>query len=349
MADRAQQRAAFVRAAGWGDARESLLAGDASFRKYYRLTRGGQTAVVMDAPPPHEDVRPFVQIARHLLTLGFSPPEVLAEDAAQGFLLLEDLGDETYARVLDRGGDELALYARAVDVLVALHATGARAVLPGLKPYAGAAMISATMLLPEWYLPEASGRPTPIEAMESYRTAWQTCFANLPHSAETLVLRDYHKDNLMWLPGRPGVQACGLLDFQDAQTGHPAYDLVSLIDDARRDVTPAVQKAALDRYLAEAGVADRAAFATAFHIVGAQRHARIIGVFVRLSRRDGRPHYVAWLPRVWRQFEAALQHEALAPMRLWIDRHVPPALRRLPERRSPVARPSAAARQSPAK
>jgi aminoglycoside/choline kinase family phosphotransferase len=330
MSDRAMQRADFVAASGWGDARESLLAGDASFRKYFRLRRGAASAVVMDAPPPQEDVRPFVQIARHLLALGFSPPEVLAEDPERGFLLLEDLGDDTYARVLESGGDEQALYTRAVDVLVALHATGNRAVLGDLRPYIGEVMISAAMLLPEWYLPAAAGRPTPGELMDSYRAAWRACFSNLPSAAETLVLRDYHKDNLIWLPGRGGVRACGLLDFQDAQTGHPAYDLVSLIDDARRDVTPAVQKAAFDRYLAEAGVADRAAFTTAFHIVGAQRHARIIGVFVRLSRRDGRPHYVTWLPRVWRQFETALAHEALQPLRAWIDRHVPPPLRSLP-------------------
>ena len=330
ISDRARQRAEFVAASGWGDARESLLAGDASFRKYFRLRRGTTSAVVMDAPPPQEDVAPFVQIARHLLSLGFSPPEVLAEDPDRGFLLLEDLGDDTYARVLERGGDELALYNRAVDVLVALHGTGKRAVPGGLRPYAGEAMISAAMLLPEWYLPAAAGHPTPDDAMGSYREAWRACLANLPSSTETLVLRDYHKDNLMWLPGRGGVRACGLLDFQDAQTGHPAYDLVSLIDDARRDVTPTVQKAAFERYLGEAGIDDRASFTTAFHIVGAQRHARIIGVFVRLSRRDGRPQYVAWLPRVWRQFEAALAHEALQPLRAWIDRHVPPPLRALP-------------------
>ena len=329
MSERTRQRAEFVARSGWGDAREKPLTGDASFRRYFRLSRNGTSAVVMDAPPPQEDVRPFVQIGRHLLALGFSPPEILAEDTAQGFLLLEDLGDDTYSSMLAQGVDEAMLYARAVDVLVALHASGPRALLPGLTPYAGEAMIEAAMLLPEWYLPEASGKPTPAEAIASYRAAWHACFANLPAASQTLLLRDYHKDNLMWLPRRSGVRACGMLDFQDAQSGHPAYDLVSLIDDARRDVTPAVQKAAVARYLAEAGVADRAGFTTAFHIVGAQRHARIIGVFVRLFRRDGRPHYLPWLPRVWRQFETALTHEALTPLRQWVDRHVPPPLRRL--------------------
>jgi aminoglycoside/choline kinase family phosphotransferase len=332
MPERATERAAFVAAAGWGDARERLLAGDASFRKYYRLSRGDKTVVVMDAPPPQEDVRPFVHIGRHLLSLGFSAPEILAEDAERGFLLLEDLGDDTYSRMLEQGFDEGRLYERAVDVLVALHAKGARAVPDGLTSYVGREMIEAAMLLPEWYLPEASGKPTPQDAIESYRAAWQTCLANLPTFAETLLLRDYHKDNLIWLPERLGVRGCGLLDFQDALSGHPAYDLVSLIDDARRDVKPAVQKASFEHYLSRAGVANRADFVAAYAIVGAQRHARIIGVFVRLLRRDNRPGYVQWLPRVWRQFEAALQHEAMTPLRQWVDRHVPPPLRKLAPR-----------------
>ena len=329
MPERAALRAAFVAATGWGDATERLLAGDASFRKYYRWTRDSETRVVMDAPPPQEDVRPFTRIASHLLALGLSPPEILAEDPERGFLLLEDFGEDTFARVLEKGGDELALYSRAADVLVALHATGPRAILPGLTAYAGEAMIQAAMLLPEWYLPEATGKPAPAETIESYRAAWRACLAHMPKTADTLLLRDFHKDNLMWLPQRAGVRACGLLDFQDAQTGHPAYDLVSLIEDARRDVAPTVHKAVFEHYLAEAGITDRADFTTGFNIVGAQRHARIVGLFVRLLKRDGRPQYLPHLPRVWRMFERSLAHEALAPLRRWVDTHLPPTLRRI--------------------
>ena len=329
MTERSTLRAEFARSAGWADATESLLAGDASFRTYYRLTRAGGTAVVMDAPPPHEDVRPFVRIARHLLALGLSPPEILAEDAERGFLLIEDLGDDTFARVLSEGGDELALYTRAVDALAALHNTGKRALLPDLTTYAGEALIEAAMLLPEWYLPAATGRPASPEAIASYRSAWQASLAHMPAHAETLLLRDFHKDNLIWLPDRPGVRACGLLDFQDAQRGHPAYDLVSLIEDARRDVTPAVYSAVLDRYLVQAGVRDRRAFDTAFHLLGAQRHARVIGLFVRLLQRDGKPDYLPHLPRVWRLFDRALDHEALAPLRDWVARHLPPSRRQV--------------------
>ena len=329
ISDRERLRADFVRRSGWGDAGEKLLAGDASFRKYFRLVRQGGTAVVMDAPPPQEDVRPFVRIGRHLIGLGFSAPAILAEDEVHGFLLLEDLGDNTFARVLAAGGDEAALYARATDVLVALHHAGSRALLPGLGAYAGEALIDAAILLPEWYLAEATGRPTSEEETAAYRAAWRACLASLPAISDTLLLRDYHKDNLMWLPERPGVKACGLLDFQDAQQGHPSYDLVSLIEDARRDVSPAVHAACLARYIGEAGLGDPAAFKTGFALMAAQRHARIIGLFVRLFRRDGKPDYLVHLPRVWRMFERSLQHEALAPLRAWVDRLLPPPLRRI--------------------
>lgn len=322
----------FVDGAGWGNAALSPLTGDASFRRYYRLRRGPQTAVVMDAPPPQEDVRPFVAIARHLCHLGFSAPEILAEDPVDGFLLLEDLGDDTFARVLalapsPPGGDEFSLYALATDVLAALHMKGAAAVLPGLSAYAGDALIEAAMLLPEWYLPAAHDRPATADELASYRAAWREVLAAMPAAPETLLLRDFHKDNLMWLPRRPGARACGLLDFQDAQRGHAAYDLMSLIEDARRDIDPALHAAMCDRYVVGTGIRDRAGFETAFAILGAQRHARVVGLFVRLFKRDGKPVYLPHLPRVWRLLERSLTHEALTPLRRWVDGHVPPAKR----------------------
>lgn len=327
--ERDRLRATFVQSAGWGNAGERLLAGDASFRKYYRLTRPRESAVVMDAPPPQEDVRPFVRIARHLIALGLSAPQILAEDAEHGFLLIEDFGDDTFARVLAAGGNEAELYGRATDVLVAVYRADHGGLMAGLGAYSGDALIEAAMLLPEWYLPEATGKPTPPEETAAYVAAWKECLAALPATGETLLLRDYHKDNLLWLPGRPGVKACGLLDFQDAQRGHPSYDLVSLIEDARRDVAPTVHAACLQRYIGEAGIGDPAAFRTGFALMAAQRHARIIGLFVRLLRRDGKPDYLPHLPRVWRMFERSLAHEALTPLRRWVDRLLPPPLRRI--------------------
>jgi aminoglycoside/choline kinase family phosphotransferase len=328
MSDRSALRAEFVAKAGWRDAHESLLAGDASFRKYFRLKRASGTAVVMDSPAAHEPVKPFVRIGRHLLKLGLSAPEIFAEDFGNGFLLLEDLGDDTYARVIAKGGNEAELYARATDVLVTLHQAPSHAVLPGLGFYTGEALIDAAMLLPEWYLPEASGRPTRDEDIATYRAAWQACLKHLPTGANALLLRDYHKDNLLWLPARPGVRACGLLDFQDAQQGHPSYDLVSLIEDARRDVPPAIHQACLQRYLGATGL-DSKDFGIGMALMAAQRHARIIGLWIRLLRRDGKPEYLQYMQRCWRMFERALKHDALEPLRAWVDRLLPPELRRI--------------------
>jgi aminoglycoside/choline kinase family phosphotransferase len=328
MSERAARRRDFVVRSGWGDAEERLLAGDASFRKYFRLTGATGSTVVMDAPAPQEDVRPFVRIARHLLAMQLSAPEIWAVDEADGFLLLEDLGDDTFARVLANGGDEAELYARATDVLATVHAAPGHGLLPGLGGYEGDALIEAAMLLPEWYLAEATGHTTQAEVTQGYVAAWRACLANLPPDTGALLLRDFHKDNLMWLPQRPGVRACGLLDFQDAQRGHASYDLVSLIEDARRDVSPAVQAACLARYLAATGLPEKD-FRTGYALMAAQRHARIIGLFVRLLRRDGKPEYLRHLPRVWRLFESALAHPAVEPLRAWVDHHLPPPLRRI--------------------
>jgi aminoglycoside/choline kinase family phosphotransferase len=181
------------------------------------------------------------------------------------------------------------------------------------------------MLLPEWYASAVLQRPVDEAECNDYRAAWRACLAALPSLPTTLMLRDYHKDNLLWLPDRPGVRACGLLDFQDAQEGHCAYDLVSLIEDARRDVSPAVHDACVARYIAGTGV-DEDDFKAGFAVMAAQRHGRILGLFVRLARRDGKPEYLKHLPRVRRQFEGALRHDAMAPVRAWIERILPPAL-----------------------
>jgi aminoglycoside/choline kinase family phosphotransferase len=326
ISERARLRADFRDRCGWHDSRESLLAGDASFRTYFRLRRDDGSAIVMDAPPPGEDVRPFVRIGRHLRSLGLSAPEILAVDEAHGFLLLEDLGDDTFARMLDAGIDEAMLYERATDVLATLQAAGPGALLPGLNTYLGNALTDAAMLLPEWFAPAVLERPVDEQECSDYRAAWRACLARLPALPTTLMLRDYHKDNLLWLPDRPDVKACGLLDFQDAQEGHCAYDLVSLIEDARRDVSHAVHAACVARYIARTGV-DEHDFKTGFAVMAAQRHGRILGLFVRLARRDGKPEYLQHLPRVWRQFERALQHEVLSPLRAWVERMLPPGVR----------------------
>ena len=320
----------FLDAAGWGAAERRVLAADASFRRYDRLWLGERQAVLMDAPPPKEDVRPFVAVARLLQGLGLSAPRLLAEDAAAGFLLLEDLGDATYTRALAAGGDETALYALATDTLVTLHRRWRPELAGDLKPYDWGPLLTEALLLTDWYLPAVTGQATDPAVRADYEAAWRQALAPVAGRRETLVLRDYHVDNLMQLPGRAGVAACGLLDFQDALVGARAYDLVSLLEDARRDVSPAVAAAMLARYLAALPETNRDELWRDYCLLGAQRSAKILGIFTRLDRRDGKSRYLGHIPRLWRLIEGDLRHPALAPVAAWFARHVPPALRVVP-------------------
>ena len=331
MTDREALVAEFLRAASWDQAERGVLADDASFRRYDRLRRGGAQAVLMDARPPMEDVGPFIQVDRLLREIGLSAPEILAEDVEAGLLLLEDLGDDTYTRVLAGGGDEAALYELALDLLVELHrrfAAKGDAVLP---PYDDEAFLTEATLLSDWYLPALRDQETPAALREEYCGLWLAALAQARHVPETLVLRDYHVDNLIWLPERAGVAACGLLDFQDARLGPVTYDLVSLLEDARRDVPPALTAKLLDRYLNAFPGLDREAFAASYAIMGAQRSAKILGIFTRLDRRDGKPGYLTHIPRVWRWLEGDLAHPALSGLRAWFERELPPEARVAPE------------------
>ncbi len=321
----------FLAAHGHGGARRSALAGDASFRRYERIKSDNGTAVLMDAPPPKEDVRPFMRVAEHLAGLGLSAPTVLAADPDHGFLLLEDLGDSTYTLALDGDGDETTLYALAVDLLIDLHRRPPTEVIPrGLPPYGSGRLLDEAFLLPRWTMPALTGEPVAEKTRHAYGEAWLSLFPIVHAQPKTLVLRDYHVDNLIWLPEREGVRACGLLDFQDAVSGPGAYDLMSLLEDARRDIPAELVADMTERYLAAFPQLDRAAFADAFAILAAQRHAKVIGIFTRLCRRDGKPDYLVHIPRVWRLLERALENPVLGPVRDWFDTHLPPDLRRVP-------------------
>jgi N-acetylmuramate 1-kinase len=330
MAERVAEIARFLAAAGWGDVPRRPLAGDASFRRYERLEAGARRAVLMDAPPPKEDVRPFMAVARLLQGLGFSAPQILAEEIATGLLLLEDFGDSTYTRLLAGAADEERLYRLAVDLLVALHQGFKATAAPIVPAYDDDRLLTEAALLVDWYLPAVTGQPTEPALREEYLAGWRSLLPVARAVPETLVLRDYHVDNLMLLEGRSGVAACGLLDFQDAVIGPSSYDLVSLLEDARRDVSADLVAAMRERYLAAFPALDRDAFAASYAVMGAQRNCKIVGIFTRLCVRDGKPVYLAHIPRVWRLIEQDLRHPALAPMARWLDRHVPPALRRIP-------------------
>jgi N-acetylmuramate 1-kinase len=305
----------FLAAIGWGDAAIEPLAGDASFRRYFRVVAPGRSAVLMDAPPPHEDPRPFLSIARWLTDRGFAAPAILGEDLTNGLILLEDFGDARLRETVDAAPEsELRLYEEAVRLLVRLHAHEAAPV----APYDLAVYQREAALLTEWYCPALG---LDIDG-EGYRAAWDAVLTPLADTPAVTVLRDYHAENLMLIEGR---EALGLLDFQDALAGHPAYDLVSLLQDARRDVPPAIEAAMLDLYARTVGTGDD--FAVAYHVLGAQRNAKIIGIFTRLWRRDGKPRYPALCPRVWGYLERDLAHPALAPVAAWFDANIPPALR----------------------
>ena len=323
--------ARFLARAGWGDAARAPLAGDASFRRYDRIRLGRRSAVLMDAPPPLNDVRPFLAIGRLLRAHGLSAPEILAEDVGAGLVLLEDMGDATYGRVLAEGGDEAALYRLAVDALIHLH-RGFRAEGSRVPGFDEARALREVELLLDWLWPAMTGAPAGDSLRAEYRASWQAVLPQREAAPSSLALFDFHIDNLMWLKGRPGVQACGLLDFQDAVLAPVTFDLVSLLEDARRDVPAALAEQLIAHYLAAFPEIREEDFRASYCIIGAQRSTRILGTFARLKLRDSKPGYLKHIPRVWRWLGQDLAHPALGPVRAWFDRHIPPGMRTLPER-----------------
>ena len=312
----------FLVTSGWGGARIEPLAGDASFRRYFRIVHDdGRRAVLMDAPPPHEDPRPYVAVAEWLASIGLAAPRILARDLAHGLLLLGDLGDDRLRERLDAdSGREAELYGIATDVLVHLHL---HPPMPGLPVHGLDQWLSEVALFTDWYAP-ALDLAVDVEA---YRAAWREALAPVASDglAAVTVLRDFHAENVMLIEGRSGVAHFGLLDFQDALAGHPAYDLASVLEDARRDVSPAIERMMIDRYIATTG--QGAAFEAAYWALAAQRNTRILGVFVRLWKRDGKPNYRKFQPRMWGLLERDLAHPSLAPVKAWFDANVPPAAR----------------------
>ncbi len=347
----------FLRAAGWGDAVRAPLAGDASSRRYLRLVRsseprGPERAVLMDAPPAAEsaacppgaseaerralgynalarlagpDARAFIALAEHLIARGLSAPRVLAADPDAGLILLEDFGDALFSRVMAGGAPEEALYRAAIAALAHLHAQPEPETIGGRKllSYDRAAALAETGLFLDWYM--ARRGKVSDAARAEWDAAWSAALEAANPARPVLVLRDYHADNLIWLPEREGPARAGLLDFQDALAGHPAYDVVSLTEDARRDVDPALAARLVDHYLDMTG-ADRAAFETGAAVWAGQRNAKILGIFVRLAVRDAKPRYLDLLPRVERLFANDLAHKALAPVRGWVRLYAPDLL-----------------------
>ncbi len=319
--------AAFLTRAGWGGAKRSLLAGDASFRRYDRLRHQDAGAVLMDAPPPMERVAPYVAIAHLLRDHDFSAPAILAADEANGLLLIEDLGDDTYSRLLEQGRDERALYELATDVLIEIRRRVRERGLEHLPEFDIARAFSEVSLLLDWYWPAHFGEPAPAGTRGQFEDAWRRVLPHLFDAGHNLTLFDFHIDNLLLLPGREGYRACGLLDFQDAVRGPVPFDLASLLEDVRRDVPVALADAMIQRYLAGHPDLDPDRFEGAYAVSAAERNTRIAGTFARLLKRDGKAHYQRFMPRVWRLIEGDLKHPLLAPVAAWFDRYLPPSER----------------------
>lgn len=340
----------FLDGAGYAEASRERVQGDASTRSYERLTLGDKRVILMNAPrrpdgPPvrdgkpysriahlAEDVTPFVAMARGLKSLDLSAPEIYHADLDQGLLILEDLGDN---RVVS-GDPPVPIeeyYGAAVEVLLALHAFELPATLPiapgsdyALPSYDMDALLMEAELLLDWYLPRFDMELTPT-ARSAFVALWREALNPALASRPTWVLRDFHSPNLLWLPDRPGVARVGLLDFQDAVLGPAAYDLASLLQDARVDVPEALEIALLGRYARVRRDSDQdfdtAGFVQMYATMAAQRATKILGIFARLDRRDGKPQYLRHIPRIWGYLQRALAHPSLAPLNGWYRVHVP--------------------------
>lgn len=350
---------AFLKQAQWDAAERVAVPGDASTRRYERLTLDGQKAVLMDAPKGAEapsepegasvedrkalgynavarlagpNPEAFACIANELTMRGFSAPKIIAADMDKGFMLLEDLGDDLYARVIANDpAQERPLYEAAIDTLAAIYRSSFPAKMSfqneawRVRDYDAAALQAEADLFLDWYAKDL-GRDIQSDAREDWNSIWAELFKSLEAHASGLALRDFHAENIFWLPERQAVSRVGLIDFQDGLFAHPAYDLVSLIEDARRDVSPNLAEPLLKRFCEKAGLKYGPEFKTAYAVMGAQRNAKILGIFVRLAERDQKPHYRDLIPRVAAHFNGNLQDPKCAELKAWIGTHVPEAL-----------------------
>ncbi len=311
----------FLGKAGWNAAEIEPLPGDASFRRYFRIRADGRNAMLMDAPPPHEDTRPFIHVGKWLGEHGLRAPKIYAEDAKRGLVLIEDFGNDRMRDWLDDNpAEERRAYSDAIDALVELHQRP-----PGpFDPYSLETYLREVSLFPDWFCPAAG---LEVDG-KGFLAAWREALGPLllRQQPGVTVLRDYHAENIMLLgpAGEYGGEQ-GLIDFQDALVGHRAYDIVSLLQDARRDVSQALEGEMLDIYRSK--IDCDGDFDADYARLGAQRNAKIVGIFARLWKRDGKPRYLSMIPRVWEAMERDLAHPALEPVARWFDANIPDEIR----------------------
>jgi len=293
------------------------LPADASFRTYYRITYKSENFILMDSPLIYYSLAPFIKIAEFLLHHNFSAPEIYHTDPTNGFLLLEDFGSINIANYLLEQKDiqnKEQIYKEIIDLLVALQALTPPS---NLEIYDKVILLKELELYTDWYLPLKSGRPVSPELKSEFLKLWEAPLAHLPNTASCLVLRDYHVENMMLL-SKSGINSIGLLDFQDAVIGHPLYDVASVLEDARIDVPADFAYKFLDYYLQQTGIGKMEGYLS-YHILGAQRNSRILGVFARKAIRDGQKNYLKYIPRVLNYLENDLKCEVLNPIKIWIE------------------------------
>lgn len=300
----------FITQNGYGDARREKMGADASFRRYERLYLADKSYILMDAPPPHEDVRPFIKIDNYLCGIGLSAPKILHQDIENGILLLEDFGDARYNLFLKANPQqEELLYTKAVEILVHLH----KHEPADVPPYDETLLIDHALRFLEWYVPRITKKEVSSMMQESFVAAWKMILPQRDAGNPVTALFDFHADNLMWLQNGE----VGLLDFQDALIAPPTYDLVSLLQDCRRPVSAAFEQKMLAHYTKLTGLKLDVSYA----IMGAQRHTRILGTFARLAVRDNKPHYLDWVPKEWEYLKQNLSHPALLPLKKWFEEY----------------------------
>lgn len=361
MSDRDQQLLDFLRAAGLADAIRAPLPGDASTRRYERLTTAaGTSLMLMDQAASAESqpcdpswspeqrraagwnavarlsagrIEAFAAVAGHLRSLGLSAPEIVAVDPAAGLAVLEDFGDDLFARVIEAGEAEEPLYLAAVEALATLHEAATPDLLTGaagdwpLQTYDAVALKGGADLFVEWMPRLNPALVFTDQALAEWDAAWAPVVEDAEQQASVVAHRDYHAENLIWLPHRTGAARVGMIDFQDAVRAHPSWDLHSLLQDARRDVSPALEAKALDHYFSLRPTVDREAFMRSYAALAALNETRILGVFARLVVRDGKPRFRAFMPRMWDHLERNLPRAGQA-IQTWFDRYVPSEMRR---------------------
>jgi N-acetylmuramate 1-kinase len=343
----------FLEGAGYIEAKRLRMPGDASIRSYARLVRDDGVVILMNFPrrpdglalydgksysaAVHlaEDVKPWVAIGNGLRARGFSVPSIHHADLDTGFLITEDFGTAGFVE-RDPPRPVAERYEAATDLLAALHREALPEILPlapettyAIPTFDTDALLVEIRLMLEWYLPDRGAEPAD-QIRAEFVAMWRALLDNYASAAKTWVLRDFHSPNLIWLDERSDIARVGIIDFQDAVLGPPAYDLVSLLQDARVDVPEQLELALLTRYIkarrASDDSFDPAQFAELYAVMSAQRNTRLLGTFARLNRRDGKPQYLRHQPRIWTYLTRSLAHPVLAHAREWYSANVPPPI-----------------------